>query len=484
MTDEQACKKINNQGNYKMRSLWVLVFLGGFLLMMQSCTVGPDYHRPDVAAPVAFKEAPQGWKLAAPANEKDRGAWWNIYSDPLLNELVPQVAINNQNLKAYEAAYREARAVVRGAQADLFPTVTADPGVTRARNSGGTQITQSAEMSAGWAPDLWGKVRRQIESNQAGAEASAAQLADLTLSAQAELVTDYFLLRYQDSLTRLLNDTVRAYERTLKITQNQYGAGVAVRSDVATAEMELESARASAIEAAKLRAQYEHAIALLVGRPPSDLIIPPGELSQSVPTIPLVVPSTLLERRPDIAEAERTMQQKNALIGVEMAAYYPSVTLSAAGGYSGTSPLFSVTNSVWSLAASASQTLFDGGARSASVDAARAAYESSVATYRNAVLTAFQDVEDQLSNLRILERQAAAEAIAVRAAEHSVAISINEYQAGTVTYTTVITAQVTALSNKKIALQIQEERLVASANLIKALGGGWSVVQLSRQISR
>jgi len=447
---------------------------------LQACTVGPDYLKLEVATPVVFKEAPKGWKVARPANGIDRGEWWRIYRDPLLNQLLPQVAINNQNLKAYEAAFRQAQAIVREARSSLFPTVTASPSITRARSSGVTATTQTAELNGSWDLDLWGKVRRQIESEQASAQASEAELADLTLSAQAELVTDYFQLRYQDALARLLNDTAAAYERSLKITQNQYAAGTAARSDVITAQTQLASTRASAIAAGQLRAQYEHAIALLIGKSPAELTIPPGTLARGVPNVPLTIPSALLERRPDIAEAERKMQQQNALIGVAVAAFYPTVNLSAVIGYSGTPPLISATNLVWSLAASGSQTLLDGGARSAAVDAAGAAYDQSVANYRQTVLTAFKDVEDELSNLRVLGRQAAAQAEAVRLARQAVTIALNEYQAGTAAYTTVVTAQATALTNEETALQIQQNRLVASANLIKALGGGWDTSRLTR----
>ena len=454
------------------------------LLALQSCMVGPDYVRPDVATPVAFKEAPKGWKIADPSNGASRGPWWSVYKDPELNELVPQVAINNQNLKAYEAAYREAQAVVREARSSLFPTVTASPSVTRAGSSGSVATTQTLEASGSWDLDLWGKARRQIESDKAGAQASAAELADLTLSAQAELVTDYFELRYQDSLARLLNDTVKAYEHSLTITQNQYAAGVAARSDVITAQTQLASTRASAIAAGQLRAQYEHAIALLIGKPPSALTIEPAVLARSVPDIPLQVPSSLLERRPDIAEAERTVQEQSALIGVAVAAFYPTISLSSLAGYSGAAPLISAANTVWSLAASGSQTLIDGGGRSATVDAARATYDQSVANYRQTVLAAFQDVEDQLSNLRITKQQAVAQDEAVRLARQAVTISLNEYQAGTSAYTAVVTAQATALSNEETALQIRESRLVASANLIKALGGGWTVSGLASDAQR
>lgn len=468
-----------------MTKLHILGLLGSLSFMLQACTtVGPNYLRPEVASPVAFKEAPKGWKIAQPGNGTDRGPWWAIYKDPLLSQLEPQVAINNQNLKAYEAAYREAQAVVREARSGLFPTVSATPDVTRGHSSNITATTGTAEVSGSWDIDLWGKVRRQVESDKASAEASAAELADLTLSAQEELATDYFELRYQDALTRLLNDTVHAYERTLTITQNQYTAGTAARSDVITAQTQLASTRASAIAAGQSRAQYEHAIALLIGKAPSELTIPSGALARAVPDIPPVMPSALLERRPDIAEAERTMQQQNAQIGVALAAYYPTIDLSAVAGYSGTSPLVSATNLVWSLAASGSQTLLDGGGRAATVDAARATYDQSVANYRQTVLTAFHDVEDQLSNLRILKQQAAAQAEAVRLARQAVTIALNEYEAGTADYTTVVTAQATALTNEETALQIQQNRLVASATLIEALGGGWNVSQLPQVASR
>lgn len=466
-----------------MKSFRIVSVLCGIAALLQACTVGPDYLKPEVATPAAFKEAPKGWKVARPANGIDRGAWWRIYRDPLLDRLVSQVAINNQNLKAYEAAYRQAQAVVRQARASLFPTVTADPSITRTRSANVITTTQTAQITASWDIDLWGKVRRQIESDAASAQASAAELADLTLSSQTELVTYYFELRCQDALARLLDDTAAAYERSLKITENQHAAGTAARSDVITAQTQLASTRASAIAAGQLRAQYEHAIALLIGRSPAELTIPRGGLARTVPTIPLMMPSALLERRPDIAEAERKMQQQNALIGVAVAAFYPSVNLSAIAGYSGAPPLVSATNLIWSLAANGSQTLFDGGARSAAVDAAGAAYDQSVANYRHTVLTAFKDVEDQLSNLRILGRQGAAQAEAVRLARQAVTIALNEYQAGTAVYTTVVTAQATALTNEQTGLQIQQNRLIASVNLVKALGGGWDTSQLTKAYS-
>jgi NodT family efflux transporter outer membrane factor (OMF) lipoprotein len=445
------------------------------------CAVGPDYQRPSAPVSATFKEAPAGWQLARATDGVARGAWWSVYNDALLDQLVPQVAIDNQNLKAYEAAYRQALALVSEARAGLSPTVAVSPGATRQHADHASNTTRSAEATAAWEPDLWGKVRRQVESEKAAAQASKAELADLTLSAQAELVTDYFSLRYQDSLALLLQRTVDAYARSLQIAQNKYAVGVASRSDVITAQTALASTRASLIGAEQLRDQYEHAIALLIGKPPSALTIPSAPLDTRLPEVATVLPSTLLERRPDIAEAERTMQQQNALVGVAQAAYYPSIDLSAEAGYSGLGKLLSASNAIWSLAASASETLFDGGARSGTVAAARAAYDQSVANYRQTVLAAFQDVEDELSNLRVLGQQAKAQDDALQLARQAETIALNEYKAGTVDYTTVTTAQATALSAEQTSLQITEQRLTATASLIRAVGGGWNSTALASQ---
>jgi len=325
-----------------------------------------------------------------------------------------------------------------------------------------------------------GKIRRNVESSVASAQASAAQLAAATLSAQAQLATNYFQLRYADSLKSLLDDTAKAYQHALDITKNQYAAGTAARSDVVNAEAQLLAAQAAAINVEVQRAQDEHAIALLVGKPPAEVSIPPAPLPGRVPIVPTNVPSTLLERRPDIAEAERQMQQENALIGVQVAAYFPTFDLAATFGYAGGPPtgLFSASNQVWSLMASATQTLFSGGQRSAAVAAARAAYDQSVANYREIVLAAFQNVEDELASLRILGRQIGVNQAAVQAAQRAVEITLNEYQAGTVAYTTVITAQITLLADQETALQVQENRLIASVALVQALGGGWDISQL------
>lgn len=446
---------------------------------LAACAVGPDYVRPSAPTPVAFKEAPQGWLAAQPGDGASRGAWWSVYGDKDLDALVAQVAVNNQNLKAYEAAYRQATAVVAEARSGYSPTVALSPAASRQRSSSTTgsattRSSRSVELSGSWEPDLWGKVRRQVESDKAAAQASAAELADLTLSAQAELVTDYMELRYQDSLAQLLDETTKAYERSLTITQNQYTAGTVSRADVITAQTQLATARASEIATGQLRAQYEHAIALLVGKPPSEVSIAVRPLEITLPEVPGIVPSILLQRRPDIAEAERTMQQQNALIGVAQAAWYPTLSLTGEAGYSGLGKLFSASNAIWSLAASASETLIDGGARPAQVTAARAAYDQSVANYRQTVLAAFQDVEDELSSIRVLGNQAAAQDDALRLARQAETVARNEYQAGTVDYTTVVTAQATALSNAQASLQVRRDRLLASASLIRALGGGWT----------
>ncbi|MBV9488252.1 MAG: efflux transporter outer membrane subunit [Verrucomicrobia bacterium] len=462
-----------------------------FLLPPIGCSVGPNYHRPSAPVPSVYKEF-KGWKVAAPNDAISRGAWWSMYRDATLDGLERQVNVSNQNLKQDEAAFQQARAEVREQQSGFFPSLTVTPQIQRQKSGGGGAIgsgrgaavtSYSLQGTATWEPDLWGKIRRNVESSVANAQATAAQLAAARLSTQAQLATDYFQLRYADSLKRLLDETVKSYQRSLEITKNQYAAGTAARSDVVNAEAQLLSARAAAIDVGVQRAQDEHAIALLIGKPPSEVSIPPAPLAERVPIVPAYVPSTLLERRPDIAEAERQMQRENALIGVQVAAYFPTVNLSAAFGYAGNpgTALFSASNQAWSLMAGASQTLFSGGQRAAAVAAARASYDQSVANYRETVLAAFQNVEDELASLRVLGQQVGVNQAAVQAARHAVEITLNEYQAGTVAYTTVITAQVTLLSAQQAALLVQENRLVASVALVQALGGGWDTTQLPRQ---
>jgi NodT family efflux transporter outer membrane factor (OMF) lipoprotein len=455
-----------------------------------ACSVGPNYRRPSAAVPTVYKEF-KGWKAAAPNDTINRGAWWSIYRDPTLDGLERLVNVSNQTLKQDEAAFQEARAEVREQQSSFFPSLAVTPQIQHQKSGGGgggpisglPVTTYSLEGTATWEPDVWGKIRRSVESSVASAQVSAAQLAAATLSTQAQLATDYFQLRYADSLKNLLDDTVKAYQRSLDITKNQYAAGTAARSDVINAEAQLLAAQAAAINVGVQRAQDEHAIALLVGKPPSEVSIPPATLAERVPIVPANVPSALLERRPDIAEAERQMQQENALIGVQVAAYYPTINLSASAGYAGgpEAALFSASDQVWSLMASATETLLSGGQRSAAVAAARAAYDQSVASYRETVLAAFQNVEDELSSLRILGQQIGVNQAAVQAAQNAVEITLNEYQAGTVAYTTVVTAQVTLLTDQESALLVQESRLIASVALIQALGGGWDASQLPSQ---
>ncbi len=465
--------------------------------------VGPDYQRPPAPVPTTFKELP-GWKLASPSDTAAKGRWWLVFSDPVLNDLEPQIDIGNQTLKEDEAAYRNAQALVDEARANLFPVLSANAGVTRSSSgsgggavisstglttSGGTTTTggksaartqYSLEGSASWTIDVWGAIRRQIQSDVASAQASAATLANARLSAQGSLATDYMELRETDALQRVLNDTVTGDKKALDITQNQYVAGTAAQSDVITARTQLDAAEAAAINVGVARAEYEHAIAVLIGKPPAALGIPVVQTVPPIPDIPGVVPSALLERRPDVASAERSMKAENALIGVAVAAYYPTVDLSALFGYAG-DPLNSLiksANRVWSLGASASETLFDGGERSAAVRAARANYDEAVATYRETVLTAFQQVEDALANLRILAQQDQVDIQTVADAKKAVQIALNEYQAGTQAYTTVITAQNTLLSAQETEVSVQESRLTEAVALIEALGGGWSAADL------
>jgi NodT family efflux transporter outer membrane factor (OMF) lipoprotein len=478
---------------------------------LSACMVGPDYRKPDPILSSEYKEL-QGWTIAQPQDAADRGAWWSVYHDPVLDALERQVEVSNQTVKQFEAQYRNAVALVQGAQANLFPVVGVDANVTRRSGFGGSGSTgsnflnstgiatnttgngtsggggssgaprtqYSLEGTADWTLDVWGAIRRQVESQVAGAQVGAADIANAKLSAQATLATDYFDLRAEDSLEVILRNTVAAFEHALQIVQNQHNAGTVSAADMVTAQAQLEGARAQLVGVGVQRAQFEHAIAVLTGHPPAELTIPPAQLTLNVPVMPPGLPSTLLQRRPDIAAAERQVQQENELIGVQVAAYYPTISFSTLAGYVGSplSQLFTTANRIWSLGASADQTLFAGGARSSAVAAAQATYDQSVANYRQVVLTALQQVEDQLSTLRILERQARAEAVAVAAAQRAVDVTLNQYRAGTVAYTAVITEQTSLLSNQQAQLAVQQNRLVASVALITALGGGWNKGEL------
>ncbi len=445
-------------------------------LLLTACAVGPDYKRPSMDVPAAYKEAGD-WKKAAPADTASRGPWWSVYNDPVLDGLEKQVQISNQNLKAAEAAYREAMAVVRGAQASFFPVAEANGSFqkTGGKGSKGAGSAYSASLGATWEPDLWGRIRRTVESNKDSAEASAADLASATLSAQATLAIDYFQLRATDQLKRLLDDAVTGYERSLQITQNQYKAGIISREDVVQAQTQLDSTRSQAVNTGIARAQLEHAIAVLTGKPPAQFALAPSSDLPDVPSIPAAVPSALLERQPDIAGAERRMAAANAEIGVAEAAFFPDITLSASDGFGAASlgKLLSASSNVWAFGPQLAWTLFDAGARQAQVDEAKASYQQQVALYKQSVLTGFQQVEDQLAALRVYAQQADIQANAVKSANEAEAIANNQYKAGVVAYTNVVVAEVTALNNRETALSIRENRLTTSVALIQALGGSW-----------
>lgn len=457
-----------------------------------ACMVGPDYSRPSVETPLAFKQggtredsaayvaSRKGWRPAQPNDGAERGDWWRVFKDPTLDRLIRLVDVDNQNLRVSVAAYRQARAFVAQAQAALYPTVIGAPSITRSRTAGNERTSVSIQGQANWELDLFGRIRRDIESEVATAQASAADLAAVRLAIQAELATNYMQLRYQDSLQKLLNETVEAYKKSVAITENQYNAGVAARSDVITAQTQLQTTQASAIATGLQRAVFEHAIATLIGRPPSELSLAAALLPTRPPAVPVGIPSTLLERRPDVAQAERNVQAQSEQIGVAVAAFYPTVTLSASGGVSGLTRngLLSAVNQVWSVTAAGTQVLFDGGARSAALDITRAAYDANVATYRQTVLTAFAEVENGLAGVRILARQQVAQDEAVASARRAVEITLNEYRAGTQNFTTVITAQALALNNEVAALQVRLNRFTNAVALIRAIGGGWDVRSL------
>lgn len=443
-----------------------------------ACAVGPDYRRPQVPVPTAYKELP-GWKPADPgAALAPKGQWWLAFHDPLLDELEPLVQVSNQTVRQSYANYQQALAEVRVARGALFPTLGLTGSATRQRSSTALGVVSSGtlEGSASWTPDLWGKVRRSIEENTAMAQADQALLANATLSEQTALATAVIELRTTDANIDLLRQTVAADQEALRVVENQSSAGTTAPSDLITARVQLESAQSSLIALGVARAQYQHAIAVLVGKNPEDLDIPHDPRLPDLPQVPVGVPSTLLQRRPDIAAAERQMAAQNAAIGVAVAAYYPEISLSALDGFA-QSPLAGLLHAasrVWSLGADASMTLFDGGTRSATVDAARAAYDAAVANYRGVVLGALQGVEDNLSGLRILAQQARILQRAVADSTQGTQIALNEYRAGTVDYTTVAAAQTAQLNNRQSLLGVEQQLRLTTVTLIGNLGGGWS----------
>jgi NodT family efflux transporter outer membrane factor (OMF) lipoprotein len=465
----------------------------GALTLLASCTVGPKYVRPTSVASPAFKEpVPDsykevtGWKTGQPRDSVARGKWWEIFGDPDLNALEEQIDLNSQTLAQAEANYRGARAAVRVARAGLFPTLTTAPAVSGSRTSGsiGNTSFQPKTVSlaqipfdASWEADIWGKVRRGIESSIETAQASAGDLETARLSLQAELALDFFQLHGLDAQKQLLDTTVTAYQKALDLTNNRYSQGVASQIDVVQARTQLEQTRAQSTDTLVQRTQLEHAIAIIIGKAPSSLTIPVKVLKAPPPPVPVGIPSQLLERRPDIAANERRVAAANAQVGVAQAAFYPDITLSAAAGIEGSSlvNLFTWPSRFWSLGPTLSYTLLDFGKRQGTLEQAQATYDADVAVYRQNVLTAFQDVEDNLSALRVLEQEAKEQAAAVTAAERSLELAINQYQGGITAYLQVITAQAIALSNEETQVQLLTKRMTACVSLIKAIGGDFNV---------
>lgn len=485
--------------NTPRKTRLLLSLLPPILFGLAGCMVGPDYVRPDVATPAAFKEAgaetpPAGpWKTAEPQDDRPRGDWWTIYGDGELDALVGQVAAANQNVVAAAAQYRQALALVDSARAAGYPSLSTGFSGSRGQgvsNSSSTvnptanaPITTSTRLSfsASWEADVWGRIGRNVEANEASALASAADLRAALLSAQATLVQTYCQLRVNDEQQSLLRRTAEAYARSLEITRNRYQAGVAGKVDVAQAETQLNNTRAQLVDLGIQRAQYEHAIAVLIGQPPASFSLPPREGLPSLPAIPPAVPSTLLERRPDIAGAERRMAAANAQIGVAQAAFFPALTLTGNGGWqnTGINDLISLPHRFWSLAPALALTLFDAGARSAQKASAVAAYDKSVASYRQTVLAAFQEVEDNLAALRQLAEEATVQAAATHAAREALELTENQYNAGTVSYLNVVVIRAQALSAERSSLDVEGRRLAASAALLKALGGNWQAAATS-----
>jgi NodT family efflux transporter outer membrane factor (OMF) lipoprotein len=457
--------------------------------MLTGCAVGPDYNRPDAEVAPAYKEAGE-WNVAQPRDALDRGRWWDVFGDRQLDALVERVEVSNQNVRVLEARFRQAQALVTSSRSAYFPTLEADVSLTRSRSPtgviGGTTAgrvitNRSASLNSAWEADLWGRLRRTVEAVEANAQASAADLAAARLSVQAELAANYFQLRALDAQRQLLDDTVAAFGKSLELTRNRYAAGVAAKVDVVQGETQLKSTQAQAIDLGVQRAQLEHAIAVLIGRPPAGLSIAPLPLSATLPRIPPGLPSELLERRPDIAAGERRVAAANAQIGAAKAAYFPSLTLSASYGSRSADAAQWLTAPArfWSIGPALAQSIFDAGLRRAQTEQAIAAYDATVAEYRQAVLAGFQEVEDNLAALRILEEEAKVQEEAVRAARESVELTLNQYKAGTVSYINVVTVQTAQLNNERAAVGILGRRLVAAVGLVKALGGGWNASALT-----
>jgi len=472
-------------GSPRVQLRGVLVLLAA-AWALTGCTVGPKYAKPAAPAPPDYQEVPSDWKTAQPSDQIAKGKWWEIFQDSQLNGLEEQINVSNQTLKAAHMQFEQARAVVRINRADLYPTVTAGVNVSREhlsqnRPNGSLVATNSytdwqLPVDVSYELDVWGRVRKTVEAARENAQATAADLESVSLSLHAELATDYFALRTLDAEIDLLNSTVDAYQKALELTQNRYSGGIASQVDVAQAQTQLETTRAQAVDLGVQRAAYQHAIAVLVGQPAPTFTLPFNKLANTPPVVPPGVPSDLLERRPDIAATERRMAAANAQLGVARAAYFPNITLGASGGFESTSitTWFNGPSGFITGSASALVTVFDVGRRRAINDQANAAYAQTVANYQQTVLTSFQEVEDGLAALRILENEAQVQSAAVSAAEHSLTLSTNRYKGGVANYLEVITAQSAALSDERTAVDIAGRRMAASVSLIKALGGGWN----------
>lgn len=463
---------------------WLIVLYAVAVFAICGCTVGPAYKRPTAEVPPAYKEL-ANWKEAQPNEQNLGGNWWELFQDPQLNALESQVNVSNQNLKAAEAQYTQARALVRYNRAAYFPTITAGANASRNRISnnrppslttnGRTYNDFQVPFELSYEVDVWGRIRRTVESYREQAQASAADLATVNLSMHAQLALFYFQARVLDAEEQLLNSTVKQYEQALELIENRYEGGIASDLEVQQATTQLETTRAQAIDVGVARAQYEHAVAILIGKPPADFSLAALPLTTPPPAIPVGLPSELLERRPDIAAAERRMASANALIGVAKAAYYPTISLGAAGGFESGAlgTLISGPSALWSVGGSAIAPIFDAGRRRANVDQARSAYDQTVANYRETVLTGFQQVEDNLAALRILEHEAQVQENAVNAAQKYLDLANSRYTGGVTSYLEVTTAQSAALSDELTAVNILGRRMVDAVTLVQALGGGW-----------
>ena len=471
---------------------WLDALLLITVVLFGGCTVGPKYRTPVAEIPSTYKEG-GSWKTAQPNDQNLGGNWWTIFQDPELDALELQVNVSNQNLKAAEAQYQEARAALQYNRADYYPTVTAGASASRTRVSAHRPPPNSIfngisyndfvlPIDFSYQADVWGRVRRNVESSREQAQASAADLATVNLSMHADLAIDYFQARSLDAEEQLLNSTVKEYEQALELTQSRYQGGLTSEVEVQQAETQLETTRAQAIDVDVLRAQYEHAVAILVGKPPAEFSLPPLPLTAPPPPVPVSVPSELLERRPDIAAAERRVASANAQIGVAMSAYYPTISLTGGGGFesSNITTLLNGPSGLWSFGLSAVGTIFDVGRRRALTNEARAAYDFQVAAYRESVLTGFQQVEDNLAAVRILENEAKTQDEAVVAAQRSLDLSVTRYTGGVTSYLEVTIAQSAALADEVTAVNILGRRMANTVLLIQALGGGWDRTSLPK----